>query len=80
MLHGMNEVGRRGWRPSWPQKVIILAVLLLIWTVAAGRWEDKGCQLGMSYRLVLTHGAPERYEGCVEEGAGRVEYTDDYYG
>ncbi|WP_030188140.1 hypothetical protein [Streptomyces violaceorubidus] len=75
----MNEE-RRGWRPTRNQKIVGVLVLLLVWTVAANRWTDKGCQLGQSYRLVVTHGAPERYEGCVEEGRDRVEYTDDYYG
>lgn len=78
MLRGMS-VERRGWRPTRNQKIVAVLVLLLVWTVAAGRWTDKGCQMGMSYRLVLTHGAPERYEGCEDEPGG-PEYTDDYYG
>ncbi|KMS78050.1 hypothetical protein ACH49_18265 [Streptomyces leeuwenhoekii] len=41
-----------------------MLVLLVVWMVAADRWTDKDCGLGQSYGLVLTHGAPERYEGC----------------
>lgn len=80
MLRGMSEVERRGWRPSRTQKIIGVLVLLIVWTAAAGRWTDKGCGfVPQSYGLVLTHGAPERYEGCEDEPGG-PEYTDDYYG
>jgi hypothetical protein len=75
----MADSEKRGWRPTRTQKIIAVLVLLVVWTVAAGRWTDKGCRLGESYRLVLTHGAPERYEGCVKESGGS-EYTDDYLG
>lgn len=75
-----REQGRSGgWRPSRTQKIVGVLVLLVVWTVAAGRWTDKDCGLGMSYRLVLTHGAPEQYEGCEEEPSG-PEFTDDYRG
>lgn len=79
MLPGMSEQEKRGWRPSRTQKIVGVLVLLVVWTVAAGRWTDKDCRLGESYRLVLTHGAPERYEGCESEPGGS-EYTDDYQG
>jgi hypothetical protein len=84
MLRRMSENrvdGReRGWRPTRNQKIVAVVVLLLVWTVAANRWTDKDCRLGESYRLVLTHGAPERYEGCESEPGGGSEYTDDYLG
>lgn len=80
IVRGMGELERRGWRPSRAQKIVGVLVLLIVWTAAAGRWTDKDCRLGHAYRLVLTHGAPERWEGCEEEGSGRSEYTDDYYG
>jgi hypothetical protein len=79
MLRGMSESVRRGWRPSRTQKIVGVLVLLVVWTTAAGRWTDKDCGLGQSYGLVLTHGAPERWEGCEDEPGG-PEYTDDYEG
>lgn len=76
-MRRMSDVVERGWRPTRAQKIVAVLVLVLVWTVAANRWTDKDCRLGESYRLVLTHGAPERWEGC-ESGPGGSEYTDDY--
>lgn len=80
MVRGMSETVSRGWRPSRTQKIVGVLVLLIVWTAVAGRWADKGCDLvPQSYGLVLTHGAPERWEGCEDEPGGPV-YTDDYRG
>jgi hypothetical protein len=59
----------------------IVLLLLLVWSIAAQRWADKGCDLmPQSYGLVVTHfGTPAGNEGCESEPDGPA-YTDQYGG
>ena len=67
-------------RPSLYMKIAAALVLLLIWTVMANSWTDKGCSLPQGYSFVITHGGtPDRDQGCEDEPGG-PEYTDTYYG
>lgn len=68
------------WRPTRRTKFVIAALLFIVWTLLAGQWDEKGCDfIPQSYGLVLTHGTPDRFEGCDDEPGGPT-YTDDYYG
>jgi heme A synthase len=56
---------------------MVTAVLLLVWSILANQWSDKGCSMWVqSYGLVITHQTPDHFEGCDEYG----DYTDDYSG
>ena len=69
-----------GWRPTRMQKTIAVVVLLLVWTMMANSWADKGCTLPQGYGFVISHGGtPDRDQGCESEPGG-PEYTDQYYG
>lgn len=61
-------------------KVGIGLIVLLVWTFAAGDWEDKGCTKAQGYGFVIMHGGwPDEHEGC-EERLDRTTYTADYRG
>lgn len=75
----MTTTETRGWRPTRNQKIVAVLVLLIVWTVMAGQWDDKGCSLPQGYFLTVTHGSPDHDEGCEDEPGG-PEYTDQYYG
>lgn len=62
-------------------KVGIALVILLVWTFAAGDWQDKGCTTPQGYGFVISHGGwPDEHEGCEEGYDGRSRYTHDYEG
>jgi hypothetical protein len=57
-------------------KIVLVLIALIVWTGFAAPWSSKGCNLiPQSYFIALTHGNPERWEGC----SGGV-YTSDYQG
>lgn len=68
---------RRWWQYRRNQAGVAL-LLLIVWSLAANQWSDKGCDaFPKSYSLVVTHfGTPDHDEGCDEYG----DYTDNYWG
>lgn len=72
----MSDAPGRRWPLKKSTTIVLACLLLILWTAAAGQWADKKCPLvPASYALVLSHGTPDRGEGC--EGG---TYTDDYGG
>jgi hypothetical protein len=66
----------RGWLIRNNKKIVLSILLLMVWTMVADGWTDKGCSLPQGYAFTITHGgSPDRDQGC-DEGA----YTDRYYG
>ncbi|MQY12318.1 hypothetical protein SRB5_24510 [Streptomyces sp. RB5] len=51
----------------------------LVWNGFAENWTDRGCSRGQAFALVMRHGKPDDFQGCVETSDG-PEYTEDYYG
>ncbi|WP_406365268.1 hypothetical protein [Streptomyces sp. NBC_00645] len=76
----MSDTAATGWRPSRTQKIVGVLLLLLVWTVVANSWTEKGCSLSQGYIFVVSHGgSPDRDQGCEDEPGGPA-YTDQYYG
>lgn len=66
-------------RLSRNKKIVLTLVLLILWSMMASSWFDKGCSMAQSYGFVFTHaGPPDGDEGC-ESGIDGPEYTGDYY-
>ncbi|MCW5254223.1 MULTISPECIES: hypothetical protein [unclassified Streptomyces] len=40
----------------------VLVVLVLIWSLFAYQWYDKGCDIAEAYTAVLKYGVPEGLE------------------
>lgn len=74
----MSDTERRP-RFTRRTKIVLVVAALLVWTVLANQWTEKGCQLPQSYQLVITHGTPDHFQGCESEPGGPV-YTDQYAG
>lgn len=71
---------RTPWIRRRTNQAGLALLLLLLWSLAANTWQDKGCDRLQSYGLVISHmGTPDHYEGCESEPGG-PEYTDDYDG
>jgi hypothetical protein len=68
----------RRWWDRRHNRIGVLLVLLIIWSLAANQWTDKGCKaIPTSYILTISHfGTPDHYQGCDEYG----DYTDNYQG
>jgi len=62
-------------------KIGIALIILMIWTFAAGDWEDKGCTKTQGYGFVLSHGGwPDEHEGCEDGYGDHPRYTSNYRG
>lgn len=72
-----DETPTKPWIQRRATHIGIALLLLLLWSLAANQWADKGCQaFPKSYGLVISHfGPPDHFEGCDEYGG----YTDNYY-
>ncbi|WP_203675310.1 hypothetical protein [Streptomyces sp. SID13666] len=47
--------------------------MLAAWTLGAIQWHEKDCDfIPTSYRLVITHGFPDLFEGCGTEYGANV--------
>lgn len=78
--HRMPDTERPKPQPrlSTTKKVVLIALLLIVWTGLANTWTSKGCDLiPQSYFLVIGHWTPDRDEGCEDE-QGTPTFTDDY--
>jgi hypothetical protein len=65
-------------RLSTTAKAAIALTLVIVWTAAAGDWQDKDCTLPQGYGFVILHGGwPDEHEGCEDEPGGPV-YTSEY--
>lgn len=77
----MRETLGRRWPFKRSTTIVLSCIALIIWTMFAGQWSDKGCDLfPQSYGLVISHvGGPDHYQGCEDE-LGDPTYTDNYRG
>ncbi len=48
-------------------------IAFAIWTLGAIQWTNQDCDLPDSYRLVITHGFPNVFEGCGTQHGVNVE-------
>lgn len=55
---------------------MVVALLLLGWTILASQWHGKDCSWPHGFQLSVTHFTPGGDEGCDEYG----DYTDQYNG
>lgn len=73
----MSDAPGRRWPLKKSTTIVLVALLLILWTALANQWAGKGCGLPQGYSLVITHGTPDRNEGCESEPGGAT-YTDNY--
>lgn len=73
-----SERPTRRWWSYRRNKMGVILLLFIAWSLAANQWTDKGCKaIPQSYGLVISHfGTPDHYQGCDEYG----DYTDNYGG
>ncbi|MCX5174037.1 hypothetical protein [Streptomyces virginiae] len=69
-----NNGSNSGWRPPQNLSAYVAVILFGVWTLGAIQWKNQDCDLiPTSYRLVITHGFPDIFEGCGTQHGANVD-------